>query len=48
MRKLEPLIHLLQTGGALGLDALRFIGVGLRLRAALAAENLFLRKRLAL
>jgi hypothetical protein len=47
MRKIEPLIHLFQTGVALGLDALRFIGVGLRSQAALAAENLFLRKQLA-
>ena len=33
---------------SLGMDLVRFLGASLRTRTALAAENLFLRKQLAL
>jgi hypothetical protein len=48
MPKLDSLSNLLGTLFDLLRDALRFIRVGLRPRCALAAENLFLRKQLAL
>ncbi len=48
MPNLHSLSNLLLTTFDLLLDALRFIGVSLRPRCALAAENLFLRKQLAL
>ena len=37
-----------RTSGCLLVDALRFLLLGLRARSRLAAENLFLRKQLAL
>lgn len=48
MPKLDSLSHLLLTTFNLLLDALRFIGLCLRPHCAVAAENLFLRKQLAL
>ena len=48
MPKLDSLSNLLGTLVDLPLDALRLISLGLRPRCALAAENLFLRKQLAL
>ena len=48
MRKRDCLLHLLVTLAALVRDTLTFIGLGLRSRSALMAENLFLRKQLAL
>lgn len=48
MQKLHSLSHWLLTLSSLVTDVLRFIGLGLRPRSTLAAENLFLRKRLAL
>jgi hypothetical protein len=41
-------MHLCRVGTELGIDLVRFLGAGLRSRTALAAENLFLRKQLAL
>jgi transposase InsO family protein len=49
MHRVEPFLHLggrVLTG--LGIDLVRFLGASLRSRTALAAENLFLRKQLAL
>jgi hypothetical protein len=48
MRKLGCLSHLLLTVAALLQDALRFTTLALRSRSALMAENLLLRKQLAL
>jgi hypothetical protein len=48
MPKLDSLSNALLTMFDLLLDALRFIRVSLRPRCALAAENLFLRRQLAL
>jgi hypothetical protein len=48
MPKLDSLSKVLLTMFDLLLDTLRFITVSLRPRCALAAENLFLRKQLAL
>jgi len=48
MQKLHSLSHWLLTLSSLVTDVLRFIGLGLRPRLALTAENLFLRKQLAL
>src|SRR5215831_3064428 len=48
MPKLYSLCNMLQTAPDLLLDALRFARGILQPRAALAAENLFLRKQLAL
>jgi putative transposase len=48
MPKLHSLSNMLQTACDLLLDALRFARGILQPRAALAAENLFLRKQLAL
>src|SRR5215471_7947062 len=48
MSKLNCLHHLLLTTFDLLLDALKFIRLSLRPNSALAAENLFLRKQLAL
>jgi putative transposase len=48
MQTITPFIHLCRMGAALGIDLVRFLGVSLRSRTALAAENLFLRKQLAL
>jgi hypothetical protein len=48
MRKLHFLSNWLLTLSSLVTDVLRFIALGLRPRLALSAENLFLRKQLAL
>ena len=48
MQKLHSLSHWLLTFSSLVRDLLKFIGLGLRPRLALSAENLFLRKQLAL
>ena len=48
MGTLERFIHLCRVGAALWIDFARFLGASLRSRTALAAENLFLRKQLAL
>jgi putative transposase len=48
MSKLNSLPHLLLTSHDLWLDALRFIRLTLQPNRALVAENLFLRKQLAL
>ena len=48
MPKLDSLFNLLRRLFNLSLDALSFIRVSLRARCAMAAENLFLRKQLAL
>jgi putative transposase len=48
MPKLVSLSNLLMTALDLLLDVLRFIGLSLRPHCALAAENLFLRKQMAL
>jgi putative transposase len=48
MPKLDFLLKLLLTTFDLLLDALKFIRLSLRPNSALAAENLFLRKQLAL
>ena len=48
MPKLDSLPNVLLTMIDLWLDAPRFIGTSLRQRRALVAENLFLRKQLAL
>ena len=48
MPKLDSLPNVLLAMFGLWLDALRFIGLSVRPHSALAAENLFLRKQLAL
>lgn len=48
MPKLDSLSNLMLAALGLFLDAVRFIGLTLRSHRALAAENLFLRKQLAL
>ena len=48
MPKLDSLPNVLVTLFDLGLDALSFIRTSLRPQCALVAENLFLRKQLAL
>jgi hypothetical protein len=49
MRTIEPLMHLSRTLITLWVvDGWRFLRLVLRSRTALAAENLFLRKQLAL
>jgi hypothetical protein len=48
MPKLDFLSNVMLTMFDLLLDTLRFIRVSLRLRCALAAENFFLHKQLAL
>jgi hypothetical protein len=48
MPQLDSLYNLLLTALDLLLDALRFIWLSLRPHCSLAAENLFLRKQLAL
>jgi putative transposase len=48
MRHVEPVVHLCRIAGAVGVDLVMFVATSLRSRAALAAENLFLRKQLAL
>src|SRR5215472_13765058 len=48
MPKLNSLSNVVVTAVDLLLDALRFVQLSLQPRSALAAENLFLRKQLAL
>jgi hypothetical protein len=48
MGTVAPFMHLCRVGAALWVDLVRFLGTSLRSRTALAAENLFLRKQLAL
>ena len=48
MGALAPFVHLCRVGAALGIDLVRLLGTSLRSRTTLAAENLFLRKQLAL
>lgn len=48
MEVVEPCIHLCRVGAAPWVDLVRFLGTSLRSRAALAAENPFLRRWLAL
>ena len=48
MRGIASLRHLCRVGATLGIDALRFGAAWSRSRTTLAAENLFLRKQLAL
>ncbi len=45
---IDPLFHLGRVTISLAMDVGRFLAAGLRSRTALAAENLFLRKQLAL
>ncbi len=44
----QPWVHCGRVLVGLASDLVRFVGTGLRSRTALAAENLFLRKQLAL
>jgi len=48
MQGIASLRHLCHVGSTLGVDALRFGATWVRSRTTLAAENLFLRKQLAL
>ncbi len=48
MRHVGPAVHLCRIAAAVGVDLARCVATSLRSRAALAAENLFLRKQLAL
>ena len=48
MRHIEPVVHLCRIAAAVGVDLVRFAATSLHSRATLAAENLFLRKQLAL
>jgi putative transposase len=52
VRRLDTSYHrasvMVRTAFGLAIDVLRFVGLGLRSHARLAAENLFLRKQLAL
>lgn len=48
MRKRDCVLHLVLTLAVLLRDTLTFIGLGRPSRSALMAENLFLRKQLAL
>lgn len=48
MRHIEGFLHPSRVVATLGVDLMRFLGASLRSRTALAAENLFLRKQLAL
>jgi len=48
MRHVEPFLHLGRVVATLWVDLVRVLGSSLRSRTALAAENLFLRKQLAL
>jgi putative transposase len=48
MRFVKPCVHVGWVMAALAVDLVRFVGGTLRSRTALAAENLFLRKQLAL
>jgi putative transposase len=44
----NQLFHMVRVAVSVAMDVLQFLGIGLRSRTALAAENLFLRKQLAL
>jgi putative transposase len=48
MRHGAPFLQLVPVMTKCGMDLVRFLGASLRSRTALAAENLFLRKQLAL
>jgi len=48
MRHIEPVVHLCRIAAVVGVDLVRFVATSLHSRATLAAENLFLRKQLAL
>ena len=48
MRHVEPFLHLGRVVATLWVDLVRVLGSSLRSRTALVAENLFLRKQLAL
>jgi hypothetical protein len=48
MQRVKSFLHLGRVMTGLGIDLARFLGASLRSRTALAAENLFLRKQLAL
>jgi putative transposase len=48
MRQVELVLHPCRVLAAVGIDLLRFLALSVRSRTALAAENLFLRKQLAL
>ncbi len=48
MQTITPFSHLCRMGAARGIDLVRCLGTSLRSPAALAAENLFLRKQLTL
>ncbi len=48
MVTVEPFIPFCRVAGGLGVDLVRLLGASVRARTALAAENLFLRKQLAL
>jgi hypothetical protein len=48
MQEIASLRHLCHVGATLGIDAVRFGAAWVRSRTTLAAENLFLRKQLAL
>ena len=48
MEGLQPLIHCGRVLVGVAIDLVRFVGTSFRSRTALAAENLFLRKQLAL
>ena len=48
MQRINPVLHLGRVMTSLRMDLVRFLSASLRARTALAAENLFLRKKLAL
>lgn len=48
MRGTEPFLHLGRTTISVAIDGVHLLGASLRSRSALVAENLFLRKQLAL
>ncbi len=48
MQSLQPGVHCARVLVRLAADLVQFVGASLRSRVALAAENLFLRKQLAL
>ncbi len=48
MQCVEPWVHVGRMMAALAIDLVRFLGATLRSRTAPAAENLLLRKQLAL